>query len=74
MQTLYPTPKSHVDQVLIFSLREAFHNQFDDLINEEWGKENTVPLRLDDLRTCIEEATWPHLIQKCMIDNDDNSV
>ena len=72
MQTLFPTPRTHANQHLNLSLKDLFRNRFDNLTNEGWGKDDTVPLPLDDLRTAIEEGTWRHLVQKGILDDNCN--
>ncbi|KAG0634874.1 hypothetical protein HOY80DRAFT_1004790 [Tuber brumale] len=64
LDPLYAAPESHATQKLDFSLGDLFRNRLDDLTNEGWGKKDTLSLRLDDLRTSIEEGTWCHLVQK----------
>ena len=71
---MFPTPKSHADRQLELSLGELFRNRLGDLTNDGWGEEDKLPLRLDDLRTCIEEATWRHLVQEGVLDDDDDSA
>jgi len=74
MLTLFPTPENHANQQLNLPLKDLFRNRFDNLTNEGWGKDDTVPLHLDDLRTAIEEGTWRHLVQNGILDDNDDSA
>ncbi|PUU73877.1 hypothetical protein B9Z19DRAFT_497898 [Tuber borchii] len=70
-ENLYPIPKSHADQEYVLTFEEVFRNRLDALTNDGWDKDHILRLRLDDLRPCVEEGIWRHLVQKgVLVDND----
>ncbi|CUS13833.1 unnamed protein product [Tuber aestivum] len=72
-KSLFPPPRSHEVQKLELPLGDILRSQLDDLANEGWGRDDTIALYFDPLREYIEEATWRHLVQKGVLECDDES-
>ncbi|KAG0636740.1 hypothetical protein HOY80DRAFT_333225 [Tuber brumale] len=70
-KNLFPPPRNHEVQKLELPLGDILRNQLDNLANEGWGNDDIIALHFDPLRGYIEEATWRHLVQKGVLEDDD---
>jgi len=56
------------------TVRDILRSQFANLRKEGWEENHIIALPLDRLRRSIEEATWRHLIQKGVLEDNDDSA
>jgi len=55
------------------TVRDILRSQFANLRKEGWEENHIIALPLDRLRRSIEEATWRHLIQTGVLEDNDDS-
>ncbi|KAG0640993.1 hypothetical protein HOY80DRAFT_883900, partial [Tuber brumale] len=69
-KTLFPPPRSHATQRLMLTLGDILGDEFENLVNQGWGEADSLDLRFDALRKSVNTATWRHLIQEGVLEED----
>ncbi|KAG0641784.1 hypothetical protein HOY80DRAFT_901934 [Tuber brumale] len=69
-KTLFPPPRSHATQRLTLTLGDILGDEFVNLANQGRGEADSLDLRFDALRKSINNATWRHLIQEGVLEED----